>query len=293
MPSVPVQPQLGAAAVVVVGGGLAADGIVAAHDKLMQQTLAERRLQAWTLEPSRKQFCVFGTFPGGITQETMTNMLNKSIDVTKHVFDMVHNLTNLNPLVCGLEGMEPRTMSVATLMANLGKLIAMRARMVAKIREDLDLFSTTASQLARLAHQRHAVPPASASLFPPVIPVWTSFQGWVARGGLDNTEAAPSSKANNGVCRFSAANCPYGAECRFSHDEAKGEGSKRKADGAADSGKSKRPPTKRGQRTDGAAGSPAAAPVTPAATPAMNSRAKKKGRAGIQPGAEPAEEDSE
>eukprot|EP00903_Cladosiphon_okamuranus_P016313 g15045.t1 len=76
-----------------VGGGLTA---AAVDEKLLHKTLAERRLKTWNSEPSRKQFCVFGTFPGDLTKETMANM--------------VYNLNNLNPTLRGPPGMESHDM---------------------------------------------------------------------------------------------------------------------------------------------------------------------------------------
>eukprot|EP00752_Nemacystus_decipiens_P017409 g15604.t1 len=319
--NVSIPPQFGAA-VAGAGGGLAA---AAVDDKLMHKTLAERRLKSWNSEPSRKQFCVFGTFPGDLTKE------QKSIHVTKHVFETVLHLNNLNPLICGPPEMEANDMSVSALLANLGRLIVTvarngtsinttvaqeatarianfehqwkrgvdmvaehearhfkasrsprpRARMVAKLREDLDNFSVNASHLARTAGNRYTLPPPSIANFQPIAPVWSTFHGWVTSGGLDNgveyESAAKSSggsggskrAANSNLCRYSAEDCPF-ESCRFNHGAPRG---KRKASGSATPGSAKRQSTQAGRRAGGAVGG-SAAPATAAAA-----AVKKKGKA--------------
>eukprot|EP00752_Nemacystus_decipiens_P007691 g6874.t1 len=325
--NVSIPPQFGAA-VAGAGGGLAA---AAVDEKLVHKTLAERRLKSWNSEPSRKQFCVFGTFPGDLTKEAMANMAQKSIHVTKHVFETVLHLNNLNPLICGPPGMEAHDMSVSALLANLGRLIVTvarngtsinttvaqeatarianfeyqwkrgvdmvaehearhfkasrsprpRARMVSKLREDLDNFSVNASHLARTAGNQYTLPPASIANFLPVAPVWSTFHGWVTSGGLDNgveyESAAKASggsggskrAANSNLCRYSAEDCPY-ESCRFNHGAPRG---KRKASGSATPGSAKRQSTQAGRRAVGAAGG-SAAPATAAAA-----AVKKKGKA--------------
>eukprot|EP00903_Cladosiphon_okamuranus_P011436 g10774.t2 len=158
-----------------------------------------------------------------------------------------------------------------------------RARMMAKLREDLDNFSVSASNAARWASQQYPVPPPSHGNFPPIYPLWTTLQAWIASGGLGNTVDYTSATKNAGggrgsqrskpgECKYSEEDCPHNP-CRFGHGPRQ---AKRKSDGAAASGAAKRQATNGGRRNANTAAGPPPAPSAAA------SRPKRKGKASTQ-----------
>eukprot|EP00903_Cladosiphon_okamuranus_P018653 g17168.t1 len=238
-----------------------------------------------------------GVVLGGLhmpAAEAMANMVQKSIEVTKHLFDTVYNLQNLNPS----RRPRPESPTSSTTWKRGVDMAAEhearhfkasrsprpRTRKVAKLREDLEAFFVSASNLARSASQQFTMPPSTIGNFPLVFPNWTTFQGGVASGGLDNAvDYGPATKASggggfskrsvkSGQCRDTAEECPHDP-CRFGHGAPR---TKRKADGGAPTGNAKRQSNQGGRRTGNTADGSAAAPS------AATTRPKKKGRAANQ-----------